>query len=181
MQMIPRALWSSGFCVRHIQLLFLLFSFLKFWLAEAQTKGSTCRRRRCLFDPWVGKMPWRRKWQAAPVFLPGESRGQRSLVACSPWGLQRVRHESNTNVAGLQSCLLFLLFVLILAKWVSYTYPLSFGFPSHSGPCGALNRVPTFSLSIYFIRSVTICQLQSPESSHRPTPAFPLGVHVFLP
>ncbi|XDA86191.1 hypothetical protein R6Z07F_015941 [Ovis aries] len=32
------------------------------------------------FDPWVGKIPWRRKWPPTPVFLPGESHGQRSLV-----------------------------------------------------------------------------------------------------
>ena len=49
--------------------------------------------RRHRFDPWVGKMPCRRKWQPTPVFLPGESRGQRSLVAYSPWG----RKESDTT------------------------------------------------------------------------------------
>ena len=38
------------------------------------------------FDPWVGKIPWRRKWQPTPVFLPGRSHGQRSLVGYSPWG-----------------------------------------------------------------------------------------------
>ena len=38
------------------------------------------------FDPWVGKIPWRREWQPTPVFLPGESHGQRSLVGYSPWG-----------------------------------------------------------------------------------------------
>ena len=38
------------------------------------------------FDPWVGKIPWRRKWQPTPVFLPGESHGWRSLVDYSPWG-----------------------------------------------------------------------------------------------
>ena len=32
------------------------------------------------FDPWVGKIPWRRKWQPTPVFLPGESYGQRSMA-----------------------------------------------------------------------------------------------------
>ena len=32
------------------------------------------------FDTWVGKIPWRRAWQATPVFLPAESHGQRSLV-----------------------------------------------------------------------------------------------------
>ena len=38
------------------------------------------------FDPWVGKIPWRREWQPTPVFLPGESLGQRNLASCSPWG-----------------------------------------------------------------------------------------------
>ena len=37
-------------------------------------------------DPWVGKIPWRRKWQPTPVFLPGESHGQRSLAGYSPRG-----------------------------------------------------------------------------------------------
>ena len=43
-----------------------------------------CRRPR--FDPWIRKIPWRREWQSSPVFLPGESHGQRSLVGYSPWG-----------------------------------------------------------------------------------------------
>ena len=38
------------------------------------------------FNPWVGKLPWRRAWQPTPVFLPGESHGQRSLAGYSPWG-----------------------------------------------------------------------------------------------
>ena len=38
------------------------------------------------FDPQVGKIPWRRAWQLIPVFLPGESHGQRSLAGYSPWG-----------------------------------------------------------------------------------------------
>ena len=37
-----------------------------------------------VFDSWVGKIPWRRAWQPTPVFLPGESHGQRSLVGYSP-------------------------------------------------------------------------------------------------
>ena len=45
-----------------------------------------CRRhRRRRFSPWVRKIPWRRKWQPTPLFLPGESHGQRSLVGYSPW------------------------------------------------------------------------------------------------
>ena len=38
------------------------------------------------FDPWVGKIPWRKKWQPTPVVLPGESQGQRSLLGCHLWG-----------------------------------------------------------------------------------------------
>ena len=38
------------------------------------------------FDPWVGKILWRRSWQPTPVFLPGESHGQRSLAGYNPWG-----------------------------------------------------------------------------------------------
>ena len=45
------------------------------------------------FDPWVRKIPWRRKWQPTPVFLLEESHGQRSLVHYSPWGSQRVGHD----------------------------------------------------------------------------------------
>ena len=39
-----------------------------------------------MFGPWVGKIPWSRKWQPTPVFLPGKFHGQRSLVGYSPWG-----------------------------------------------------------------------------------------------
>ena len=38
------------------------------------------------FSPWVGKTPWRRKWQPTLVFLPRKSHGQRSLVGYIPWG-----------------------------------------------------------------------------------------------
>jgi len=50
------------------------------------------RCKRCGFDPWVGRIPWRRAWQPTPVFLPGESHGKRSLAGYSPQS-QRVRHE----------------------------------------------------------------------------------------
>ena len=41
------------------------------------------------FDPWGGKIPWRRKGQLISVFLPGKSYGQRSLAGYSPWGCKR--------------------------------------------------------------------------------------------
>ena len=56
---------------------------------ESTCQCSSCKR--CGFDPWVGKIPWCRKWQLYLVFLPGKSHGQRNLVGCNPWGLKRVR------------------------------------------------------------------------------------------
>ena len=50
------------------------------------SKESACSAGDPEFDPWVGKIPWRRKWQPNPVSLLGKSHGQRSLVGCSPWG-----------------------------------------------------------------------------------------------
>ena len=49
--------------------------------------------KRLRFDPWVGKIPWRRAWQPTQVFLPGESHRQRSLVGYHPWDCKRVRHD----------------------------------------------------------------------------------------
>ena len=55
--------------------------------AGTSGKGPTCKCRRCKrcrFDPWVGKIPWNRAWKSTPVFLTGESHGQRGLVGNSP-------------------------------------------------------------------------------------------------
>ena len=63
------------------------------WLS-GKVSACQCRRdSRRGFNPWVRKMPWRNKWQPTPVFLPGKSHGQRSLVGYSPWGWKRVRHD----------------------------------------------------------------------------------------
>ena len=52
----------------------------------AQQERICLQYRRPGFDPWVWKIPWRRKWQPTPVILPGKSQGQRSLEGYSPWG-----------------------------------------------------------------------------------------------
>ena len=53
--------------------------------AGGKEPACQCRRqKRCRFDSWVGKIPWRRTWQPTPVFLPGESHRQRSLAGYSP-------------------------------------------------------------------------------------------------
>ena len=48
-------------------------------------KESACQSRRLGFDPWIRKIPWRRKWQPTAAFLFGKSRGQRNLVGYIPW------------------------------------------------------------------------------------------------
>ena len=71
------------------------------WITEQNWwlggKVSTCQCRRHGCSPWVGKIPWRRKWQFTLVFLPGKSCGQKSLACCSPWGSKRVRHDLVTK------------------------------------------------------------------------------------
>ena len=67
---------------------------LPWWLSG---KKICLQCRRPGFYPWVWKIPWRRKWQPTPVFLPGEFHGQRSLAGYSPWGSQRVRHDLATK------------------------------------------------------------------------------------
>ena len=60
-------------------------------------KKSACKCRKCEFYSWVRKIPWRRKWQPTPVFLPRKSHGQRSLVGHSVWGCKRVKHNLATK------------------------------------------------------------------------------------
>ena len=50
---------------------------------------------------YIGKMPWRRKWQCTPIFLPGKCHGQRSLVGYSPWGHRRVGHDLATKKTNI--------------------------------------------------------------------------------
>ena len=55
--------------------------------SRSKEPACKCRRHeRHEFDPWVRKIPWRRKWQSTPVCLPGESHGQKSLAGYGPWG-----------------------------------------------------------------------------------------------
>ena len=58
------------------------------WLSG---KESACQSRRLGFHSWVGKIPWRRKWQLTPVFLPQETHGQRTVVGYSPWSCKETQ------------------------------------------------------------------------------------------
>ena len=65
------------------------------WWLSSQESAYQCRRHR--FDPWVGKIPWRREWLPTPGFLPGEFHEQRSLAGHSPWGCRRVGPDLETK------------------------------------------------------------------------------------
>ena len=70
------------------------------WLNGKEPTCQSKKNKRHSFDPWVGKIPWRRKWQPSPVFLPRKSYGQRSLVGYSPWSrkeLARTERLSTNN------------------------------------------------------------------------------------
>ena len=69
-------------------------------LAVNNPPANVGRPKRLGFIPWVGKIPRRRAWQSTPVFLPGESQGQRSLAGYSPWGYK----ESDTTEVAKHAC-----------------------------------------------------------------------------
>ena len=56
------------------------------WLSGKEPVCQCRRHKRLGFDPWEGKIPWRRAWQPTTVFLPGKSHGWKSLVGYSPLG-----------------------------------------------------------------------------------------------
>ena len=77
------AFWQGYFVCLYFKIVWILYH-----LCGLSGKVSTYQCRRCEFDPWVGKIPWRRKWPPTPVFLSGKSHRQRSLVGYSPRDLK---------------------------------------------------------------------------------------------
>ena len=56
-----------------------------------------CRScKRCMFNPWIRKIPWRKKWKPTPVFLPRKFQGQRNLADYSPWGCKELDMTEHT-------------------------------------------------------------------------------------
>ena len=81
------------------------------WNSGKEFACQCKRRKRHSFNPWVRKIPWSRKWQPTPVFLPAEAHGQRSLVGHSPWG-----HKSQTWL-NTQSDIILYLSLSHLGDW----------------------------------------------------------------
>ena len=87
---------------------------------DGKEPACQCRRhKRRVFHPWVGKIPWRRKWQPTPVFLPGDSHGQRSLVCYSPWCCKRAGHNWS-HFTHMHTCFhnLFFFFLNTYNTWL---------------------------------------------------------------
>ena len=90
------------------------------------------------FDPWVGKVPWRRNWKPTPVSLPGGSHEQRSLAGCSPWGHKEsgmAEHE-HTRTCGI--------------RWVLPMCSVSVGFAASCSHCSSLFEARTFARMVSY-------------------------------
>ena len=79
--------WCDGNCSYPSTMQFIRSS-LKGASLVAQAKESACKAEDLGPIPGLGRSPWRREWIPTPVFLPGESHGQRSLAGYSPWDLK---------------------------------------------------------------------------------------------
>ena len=75
----------------------LYFKSVHFLGVQRYLNKKCCQRRRCGFNPWVGKIPWSGKWQPTLVFLPGESHGWRSLVGYRPQGHKELDTTEQLN------------------------------------------------------------------------------------
>ena len=85
------------------------------WLSGRESACQCGRHRNPGFDPWVRKIPWRRKWWPIPVFLPGESHGQRSLAGYSPWSCKELNTMEQLGTAQHSCC--------IALQYVSFRCP----------------------------------------------------------
>ena len=109
---------ASVFADIYLQIIYTDWNYLIFFSTNivsvegfrGGSDGICLQYRWAGFDPWVGKIPWRRAWQPTPVFFPGESHGQRSLAGYSPQD-HRIRHdwvtELNSEHEPLENSFLF--------------------------------------------------------------------------
>ena len=100
----------------------MLLLIIRLWITRwdfscgSAGKEPTCQSRRCKrcgFDPWVRRIPWNRKWQLTPVFLPGKFLGQRSLGGYSPWGCKESDMTEQTHTWHKVEILLIVRYILL--------------------------------------------------------------------
>ena len=151
------------------------------------SKAPTCqgkRRKRWGFDPWIGKIPWSKKWQSTPVFFPGKFHGQRSLEVCSPWGSKESdtmsRSTHNLNLDGhmwllttiLASVLLGFLLLLPAPKWWTLLQTWVWI------PWAFLNKL--IPRKHHHSSNFSRLWIQSPSSVSSPVPWVPVPLHQAL-
>ena len=114
---------NSGF-----NLTCIAVSGLPMWLSNEESACHCRRDRRLGFNPRVAKIPWRRKGHPTPVFLPGESHAQRSLVGYSPWGRRRVgrnlatKQPENANISLTQGSYVECLWEIFLVQSLTHIF-----------------------------------------------------------
>ena len=76
------------------------------WWLSGKESAHQCRGcQRCGFNPWVGKIPWRRAWQPTLVFLPRESHGQRNLVGYTPCSCKELDTTEQLRIYTSSVCI----------------------------------------------------------------------------
>ena len=91
-------------------------TYLDFPYGSAARICLQCRRRE--FDPWVRKLPWRRKWQPTPVFMPGKCFGWRSLVIHRIWKELDMTEQLNNSYIYVCVCVCIYIYSIYM-----YTIP----------------------------------------------------------
>ena len=108
-----------------------------------QCKESACNagyaETRQGFDPWIGKIPWSRRWQSAPIFLPGKFHEERSLTGYSPWSSK----ETDTAEHACSSC--------GLGASFSYFFPLPMTTSNY------INYSDIFNVALITIKLYNMC------------------------
>ena len=110
----------SGHLILQFQVLLYCTNLFRMGFPGGSDGRVHLQCRRPGFDPWVGRISWRRARQPTPVFLPGESHGQRSLVGCSPWDPR----ELDTTEQLTLNCRSFIR-MSFKSSWVPFSFLVS--------------------------------------------------------
>ena len=120
-----------------------------FWASQVawwvKNPPAVQESRRCGFDPWVGKVPWRKAWQPTPVILRGEFHGQRILEGYSPWG-----HRSWTFLKQLSTAHVPIHFSSLIPKMLMFILAIS---------CLTVSNLP-WLMDLTFQVPMQYCSLQ---------------------
>ena len=101
------------------------------WLSCKESANQCRKQRGCRFKSWVGNIPWSRKWQLTPVFLPGEFHGQRSLAGYSPRGRKDTDTKEQVTLTAQYVCQEYWCFVKLqfsffICKYTGLWYEIYF-------------------------------------------------------